>query len=251
MDKVVVYAGTRNLYEQMYVCLKSLLAHNQIDRVYLLIEDDEYPFDIPPYVYPLNVSGQEFFKPGTPNYSCQWSYMSMLRCAFGNMFPEEHKILWLDCDTIVHDNITDLFDMDINGYMYVGAIERQNCIYLFKYINCGVLLMNLDMIRERGREEEMISMLNTYPFAFPDQDVINLLCQGWIRVISSEYNANAFTDKCSRPRIFHFAAVKDFHDNPIYKYYDDLDVFGFDEEESKEEEEADGNETDASTGGAE
>ena len=237
MDKVVVYAGTRNLYEQMYVCLKSLLAHNEIDRVYLLIEDDEYPYPVPEFVHPVNVSAQEYFKPGTPNYACQWSYMSMLRCVFGNMFADEHKILWLDCDTIVHEDITDLFDMDMTGYMYAGAIERQNCIYLFKYINCGVLLMNLDVIRERGREAEMVYLLNTYPFAFPDQDVINLICQGWIRTISSEYNANAFTDKCSRPKIFHFAAVKNFHENPIYKFYAELDIFGV------EEEKADGKET--------
>ena len=235
MDKVVAYAGTRNLYEQMYVCLKSLLAHNQIDRVYLLIEDNEFPYPLPDFVHPFNISEQKFIRPGTPNYNCQWSYMSMIRCAFGEMFPNEHKILWLDCDTIVHEDITDLFSLDMNGYMYAGAIERQNCIYLYKYINCGVLMMNLDMIRQLNREQEMLMLLNTYPFAFPDQDVINLLSQGWIRVISSEYNANAFTDKCSRPKIFHFAAVKEFHNNPIYKFYADLKVFESEEEDDNAE----------------
>ena len=39
-DKVVVYSGTRNVYPQMYVSLKSLLLNTEIDRVYLLIEDD-------------------------------------------------------------------------------------------------------------------------------------------------------------------------------------------------------------------
>ena len=34
MDKVVVYAGTRNVYDPMYVSLKSLLINNKIDRVY-------------------------------------------------------------------------------------------------------------------------------------------------------------------------------------------------------------------------
>ena len=58
-DKVAVYAGTRNLYEQMYVCLKSLLVNNAMDRVYLLIEDDEYPYTVPENVIPVNVSEQD------------------------------------------------------------------------------------------------------------------------------------------------------------------------------------------------
>ena len=43
MKKTVIYAGTRNLYPLMEVPLKSLLANNVIDQVYLLIEDDEFP----------------------------------------------------------------------------------------------------------------------------------------------------------------------------------------------------------------
>lgn len=226
MDKVVAYAGTRNIYDQMYVCLKSLLVNNEIDRVYLLIEDDEFPYPLPKNVHPFNVSGQEFFKEGSPNFGCKWSYMSMLRCAFGAMFPDEHMILWLDCDTIVNDNITDLFDMNMDGYMYAGTIEPQNCKSVFRYINCGVLLINLDMVRQTNRESEMVMFLNSYQFAFPDQDVLNMLCQGWIRIIGSEYNANAFTTNCTRPRIYHYAAVKDFKEDWAWQKYAQMDMPG-------------------------
>ena len=37
-DKVAVYAGTRNVYPQMYTSLKSLLTNTKMDRVYLMIE---------------------------------------------------------------------------------------------------------------------------------------------------------------------------------------------------------------------
>ena len=67
MDKVVVYAGTRNVYDPMYVSLKSLLINNKIDRVYLLIEDDEFPYPIPKNVYPVNVSEQNYFSEGKPH----------------------------------------------------------------------------------------------------------------------------------------------------------------------------------------
>ena len=233
MERVAVYGGTRNIYDQMYVCLKSLLANNDMDRVYLLIEDDEYPYPIPDFVHPVNVSGQNWFELGSPNYGCPWSYMSMLRCVFGEMFPNERMLLWLDCDTIVLDDITDLFDMNMNGYFYAGVAEPQNCKSVFRYINAGVLLMNLDMIRATDIEQRMVTFLNTYQFTFPDQDVINLLSQGFIRIIDSAYNSNHYTAACARPKIMHYAAVdrEKFKSDWAYKKYDRMKF---------EEEKADG-----------
>lgn len=235
MDRVAVYAGTKNIYDQMYVCLKSLLANNKMDRVYLLIEDDEFPYPIPENVHPFNISRQEYFKEGTPNYSSKWSYMTMMRCVFGAMFPDEHRILWLDCDTIVNDDITDLFDMNMDGYMYAGAIEPQNCKNVFRYINCGVLLMNLDMIRQTNRESEMVMFLNSYQFNFPDQDVINMLCQGWIRIIGSEYNQSPYTTATTRPKIYHFAAINNFFDDWVYKKYDAMKIEDLKQEDKTDE----------------
>ena len=223
-DRVVVYAGTKNIYEQMYVSLKSLLINNKIDRVFLLIEDDEFPYPLPENVHLINVSDQGFFPEGSPNYGSKWTYMTMMRCVFGAIFPDEHRLLWLDCDTIVDDDITDLFDMDMNGYMYAGVIEPNNCKNVFRYINCGVLLMNLDMIRQFNRENEMVMFLNTYKFNFPDQDVINMLCQGWIRIIGSEYNATHFTMQCIRPKIYHFAAVNNYYDDWVYQKYETAEM---------------------------
>ena len=138
MDKVVVYAGTRNLYEQMYVCVKSLLANTMVYRVYLLIEDDEFPYQLPDNVCVANVSKQEFFLPGSPNYSSPWSYMAMLRCVLSFILKDESRVLWLDCDTIVNEDIGDLFDIDMEGYYYAGVVEPQKSKDIFRYINSGI-----------------------------------------------------------------------------------------------------------------
>lgn len=225
MDKVVAYAGTRNLYEQMYVCLKSLLINNPVDKVYLLIEDDEFPYEVPGNVIPFNISEQEYFPKGSPNYDSPWSYMTLIRCAFGNMFPDEHRILWLDCDTIVDDNIMDLFGIDMDGFFYAGAMEPMKSKGIFTYINAGVLLCNLDLLRLTNKEIELIAFLNGYKFAYPDQDVINMLCQGRIRIIGSEYNTNDYTLSCTRPKIYHFAAVKNFKYSWAYRKYKDAPLF--------------------------
>ena len=232
MDKVAVYAGTRNLYEQMYVCLKSLLANTIIDRVYLLIEDDEFPYHVPDNVMIANVSEQQFFLPGSPNYSSPWSYMAMLRCVLSFILKDEERVLWLDCDTIVNDDISDLFEINMDGYFYAGVMEPQKSKDIFRYINSGVMLCNLELLRETQKEVELAYFLNTYRFVWADQEVINLLCQGHIRTIDSEYNQNAFTLQCVRPKIIHYAAVKDFKNDWAYQKYVNRDLFA---EEPKDE----------------
>ena len=234
MDKVVVYAGTRNLYEQMYVCVKSLLANTMVYRVYLLIEDDEFPYQLPDNVCVANVSKQEFFLPGSPNYSSPWSYMAMLRCVLSFILKDESRVLWLDCDTIVNEDIGDLFDIDMEGYYYAGVVEPQKSKDIFRYINSGVLLCNLDLLRESQKEVELAWFLNHYKFHWADQEVINLLCQGHIRTIDSEYNQNAFTVPCVRPRIIHYAADKSFKDSWAYKKYESMDLFAEPEDKSDE-----------------
>ena len=223
--KVAVYAGTRNLYEQMFVCLKSLMANTIMDRVYLLIEDDEFPYYVPDNVIVANVSSQKFFLPGSPNYSSPWSYMAMMRCVLSLMIQDESRILWLDCDTIVNEDISDLFDINMDGYYYAGVMEPQKSKDIFRYINSGVLLCNLELLRETQKEVELAYFLNTYRFVWADQEVINLLCQGHIRTIDSEYNQNAFTIQCIRPKIIHYAAVKDFKEDWAWQKYAKLDLF--------------------------
>lgn len=226
-DKVAVYAGTRNIYEQMYVCLKSLLLNNDMDRVYLLIEDDTFPYPLPDCVMIANVSEQEFFEKDSPNYQSHWSYMSMMRCALATMFPEEKRMLWLDCDTIVDKDITDLFQMNMAGAFYAGVLEPKKSIDVFRYINCGVLMCNLELLRLAEKEDELVQFLNMVKLVFPDQEAINLLCQCRIRLIDSSYNSNPWTMPCQIPKVIHYATIRgdDLKKQWAYKKYDKMSLF--------------------------
>lgn len=48
--KAAVYCGTRNLYRQMITAAKSLLIHSDVDKIYFLIEDDDFPYSLPPEI---------------------------------------------------------------------------------------------------------------------------------------------------------------------------------------------------------
>lgn len=222
MKKTVIYAGTRNLYPLMEVPLKSLLANNVIDQVYLLIEDDEFPTQLPKNVTTINVSGQQWFDKTGPNYKSYFTYMTLMRNALTKLLPEEKRVLWLDVDTIVDDDISELFEMDMKDYCYGAAIELAKSNEVFKYHNVGVLVINLEKIRELALDDQMIHYLNTHKLQYPDQDVINLMFQPWIKTIPSAYNSTVFTPWSDIRKIVHYAGISDWKNFELYKMYECL-----------------------------
>lgn len=219
MRKVVVYAGNRAVYRKMEVAAKSLVWNSPVDRVWLLTEN-AFPSPMPGKIRVMNVSGQTFFPESGPNYRSDWSYMTLMRCALAKMFPDEERVLWLDIDTIVCGDISPLFEMDMDGYCFAGVMEPGKSIDIFRYINAGVLLCNLEEIRRIGKDDELIELINRRPLVYPDQDAINLYCQGYIRTVGGEWNASDYTVRGDGRKIIHFAARNDFEDSPEFRLYD-------------------------------
>lgn len=219
-ERVVVYTGTRNTYETILSSFKSLMAHSWVDKAYFLIEDDEFPFEIPDIVTVVNVSNQSFFPEDGPNYHCTWSYMCLMRAAFPQLFPQHKKILSLDIDTIIVDDIEELWNADLSEYYIAGVHEKDK--KQEDYINFGVVMMNLDLLREDERSEEMITMINNTKLNCPEQDAFNAVCEGNILLLPSKYNFTPFSHLVVTPEkeaIIHYAGIhywKGF--SPAQKY---------------------------------
>lgn len=211
--KVVAYSGTRNLYENMAVCVRSVLAKGKIDVVYLLIEDDEFPFDLGDKVRIKNVSGQRYFPPEGANSSCRWTYMALLKCALSKLFPRLDKMLVLDCDTIVEDDLSHLWELDMTDYYYAAVPQIITTVpneFIpqkdVTYINAGSLFCNLAKLRKDKKDDELIKALNSRPYDWPEQDCISDLCRGTILPLPSRYNACDFTPADVTVIVRHFAA---------------------------------------------
>lgn len=219
MSKTVVYAGTRNVYPHMVTAAKSLLINNPgIDRVYFLIEDDTFPEWLPEKIKCINVSDQKWFPADGANFNSKWTYMTLMRLALPEVLPDEHRVLWLDVDTIVIDNISALFDTDLEGCYFAAAEEPTRSKRPFVYHNTGVLLIDLDALRD-GKYKRLITFVNGFRMDFPDQDCINLCCQKQINVISPVYNSCAWTGQPLNAKIIHFAAQRDYDKQSLYKQY--------------------------------
>lgn len=214
--KAAVYSGTRNLYPAMSTAAKSLLFNSSVDRIYFLIEDDSFPDKLPSEIKTINVSDQQFFPLSCVNRKSPFSYMALLRVCYTKLFPDVDKILQLDVDTVVVDNIDELWDVDLTDKYFAAVEEYLSTWKPFgkKYFNIGVAMFNLDEMRKDHIDDQMISYLNRVTAKYVDQDA----CNKWmIRKsvnLPLRFNETVVTGFTDEPAIVHYAGFKEWENNP-------------------------------------
>ena len=219
--KAAAYCGTRNLYADMIPAVKSLLIHSYVERIYLIIEDDSFPYYLPDCVTTINVSGQEYFRPGGPNMNSRFTWMAMMRATLCHLFPDLDRILSLDIDTIAVQDVSNLWDLPIDDCYFAASMEPIRTKKDFLYTNIGVCLYNLKKLRD-GKADRVIRELNRKPYRFLEQDVMNDLCQGAIYDMPSDYNANDWVLPSENPKIVHYAGIRVWNNTPLVQEYRDI-----------------------------
>lgn len=165
---------------------------------------------------------------------------------------DEEKCIYLDSDIIVNVDLSELYNTDIETFYLAGVLSegiRLDKIYarelckriglkdVSTYINAGVLIMNLEAIRNDGIMQKWMELA---PREFPaqDQDILNLSCYGKIKLINLTYNAmtkskalvnykdgysnNAYTinevnEAFNKPAIIHYAdRIKPWNDKKSF-----------------------------------
>lgn len=199
----------------MVTAAKSLIRNSSVDKVYFLIEDDEFPEELPSLIETINVSGQKFFPKNGVNFRTSFTYMSLMRVCYTKLFPDLDKILQLDVDTICVDNVDYLWDIDMKDKWFAAVIEDLSTYKPFgpKYYNIGVAVFNLDWIRKDGIDEKLIEFLNTMPATYIDQDAWNRFGIGRDMALPVRYNESFVTGYTDEPAIVHFAGFKEWQNN--------------------------------------
>lgn len=103
------------------------------------------------------------------------------------------KILYLDNDIVALKDPVELYNMNNKDYELVGVLDRYGS-HLFKtkiirktYVNSGVLLMNLDLIKETGLFEKAREKCKKTKMLLPDQTALNI-CARKKLIIDKKYN---------------------------------------------------------------
>lgn len=119
------------------------------------------------------------------------------RLMAADVLPEEDKVLYMDCDVIVREDVARLYAEDIGdallgAYVYPGREADMNAALgtdVQAVFNSGVLLFNLRKWREIGLFERCMEVLERYPtLPCPDQDALAIVCSGRVAPLDHRWN---------------------------------------------------------------
>lgn len=114
---------------------------------------------------------QEFCK--SPNESAYCTPYTLLRLLADLVTDMPDKLLYLDIDIMVHDDLKKLYEINIGDYEYAAVKEKYGCwLIRHDYINAGMLLLNMKKIRETKLLEKAREKIKTKKMLFADQDAV-------------------------------------------------------------------------------
>lgn len=178
----IVYCADKAIYKHLPTALNSLIKNNpKIEKIYLLIEDDTIDYICHPKIEFVNLNRFDFVIRNGFNCTKKFPYMAMVRCYFTKILNED-KVIYLDVDTIVDGDISDLWNFNIGGNYIAARAENES------YFNSGVLLMNLKLIKSHKLDDILMRLLRGCRFAFPDQDAMNLIFKNHIAHLPNKFN---------------------------------------------------------------
>lgn len=131
--------------------------------------------------------------------SSYWSGVILRRLELHELLPDIDRVLSLDADLLVRDDIGLLWDQGIRPdcpmrmalatlapFGYSGLYER-GFGRRTAYFNCGVMDLNLRVLRDRMREAAEI-LLKFPDFLFPEMDAFNVAFQNEIDRIEARWH---------------------------------------------------------------
>lgn len=121
------------------------------------------------------------------------------RLSITEVLPNLDRCIYLDGDTIVHQDLTELYNTDLGNNIIGGIYDLPGKIGKYKekeknnrpliYVNAGVLLMDLNNYKKHNAIKLIQEWLNNNPEPiYHDQDAINFSLQGFIKLLPTIYN---------------------------------------------------------------
>ena len=123
------------------------------------------------------------------NENCYCSPYTLLRL-LADLTNLPNKLLYLDADIMANKDISPLYDIDVSDYCYAAARDYYGKFLIHpRYINAGVLLLNLQKIRKTGLFERARELIRTKKMPFADQSaLIRATKKGDKKLISQRFN---------------------------------------------------------------
>jgi lipopolysaccharide biosynthesis glycosyltransferase len=159
------------------------------------------------------------------------------------------RVIYLDSDLVLMCDIGELFDSNLEGNV-LGAVraywskeEESHVTEVMKlplqsYFNSGVLVFDTARFISEKIKDKCFDLIKTgQVFACADQDVLNTVCQGMVKLLPLEWNFNqhdlkdgclledeplAYKNAAANPKIIHYSTPEkpwQHPENPRAEYF--------------------------------
>lgn len=128
-----------------------------------------------------------------------YSVDTFSRLFMASLLPDNvERVIYIDCDTLVLENLRELWEFDLNG-AYAGMVnDCENKSYRRSlglreseiYYNAGVFVANLKLWRKHNVEDAFLCFINQCKGYIPvvDQGVLNTVLNGKIHTLPLKFN---------------------------------------------------------------
>lgn len=220
INSLIINKNEESYYDIHILC--DNVSEDNIKKL-LLLKRDKVEIEIIP-VNSNKYKGQE------KEYS-NVSKSALLKFSIADYLKKINKVLYLDGDTIILKDLSDMDNIDLYGN-YAAVVKdgpkdiivggKKHSYYgESSYFNSGVMLLNLAKIRQDGIVEKLIKFrLNEYNY-FMDQDAFNMIFKGKVLYLGLEYDfmlhlISYINSKFSLKQLLNYYSLKE------YKTIDDL-----------------------------
>ena len=161
------------------------------DNIFLVYVDPGYLLD-----------GYDLYTRG--HFSVETYY----RLVLPELFKNVKKILYIDVDMIVKEDLAELYDTDVEGYLLAAAHDADTAglyngfqpdkkeymdEYMkmkdpYQYFQAGTLVINLEAFRKQFTTKEILDFSASQNWQLLDQDILNVLCEGKVKFLDMSWN---------------------------------------------------------------
>jgi lipopolysaccharide biosynthesis glycosyltransferase len=206
----IAMASDRKYSRYLVTAIASIILSSN-DNFFIYIIDDGIEARYKDYINKFSLKYKHFtysFLQVDKNEISRLPYHRCAPCAYyraklANILTNIKKILYLDLDIICLHSIKELFDTDLEGKGIGACLDSINYFknefpHLSKiglssdnnYINSGIMLMNLDKMRNDNFEELFFTTRYKYDnyIIFSDQDIFNIIFQNDKLLLPQKWN---------------------------------------------------------------
>ncbi len=261
----ILYCGDKNIIDGLIISILSLLKNtNEILNIYVLtasikLEEKEYKAisseeinildkivkekNSNNFVKVIDITKKFAKEVPLKNIKTRFTPCCMLRL-FADEIPElpKDRILYLDNDVICRKDCSDFYNQNIDDTELIGVLDYYGKWFFkkknlkFDYINSGVLLLNINKIKETKLFEKARKMCIEKKMFMPDQSALNKLSVKK-KILPRKYNEQRrlkkdtviqhFTTSFRIFPVFHSVTIKPWNIENVHKKlkifeYDDL-----------------------------